>query len=225
MYMKTAKKNFMTSGILFISFIVFTLTVVNSDVKPIGPEQSMVGWAAVNQFIFEKLGTSQFWYQLTGGFGMLAILVALSFGMLGFVQLRKRGSFLRVDCDILLLGGFYVTVMLTYILFEMVTINYRPVILDEGLETSFPSSHTMLVVCIVSTAIFQFHHRIQTNGVRYTLEILSIGIIVLTIVGRLLSGVHWFTDIVGGVLLSAALITAYIALVQYAKSKKQVTNW
>ena len=36
--------------------------------------------------------------------------------------------------------------------------------------------------------------------------------IVFMVVGRLVSGVHWLTDIIGGMLLSTGLVTAYHAV-------------
>jgi undecaprenyl-diphosphatase len=40
-------------------------------------------------------------------------------------------------------------------------------------------------------------------------------VILITVFGRLICGVHWFTDIVGGILISVSLVTAFAAFLDY----------
>lgn len=216
---KKVEKNILTNlvitGVLFISFVLFTIIISTVDVQEIGPDGSIVGLATWNLMIFQKIGVHPLWYTITKWLGYVSVMVAGCFAILGLLQFIQRKSLFRIDRDILLLGFFYCLVMVAYVLFEMVIINYRPVIIDveEGLEASFPSSHTMLVICIMSTAIMQFHSRIKAKTVRCLSEILSVIIMVVTVVGRLISGVHWFTDIIGGLLLGAAFVMLYYAMV------------
>lgn len=219
---RKSKIYFIMTGILFLTFIVFTVLVKTVDVKPIGPQGSEVGFAAVNEFFFVRLGTSPLWYQITSWLGFVALAVAFGFAVLGFVQMIKGRSMRKVDKRILLLGGFYFLVLVFYVLFELVIVNYRPVILSQELEASYPSSHTMLVVCIMVTAMVQFHHYLKEKK-RWLLagDILSVLIIAVTVVGRLLSGVHWFTDIIAGMILSAALILLYCSALKYIEEKQQ----
>lgn len=224
---KNVLKNFILAGVLFFTFVLFTIGVSTIDVQAVGPDGSIVGLATWNLMIFQKIGVHPLWYTITKWLGYVSIMVAGCFAMLGLLQFIKRKSIFRIDRDILLLGFFYCLVMVAYVLFEIVIINYRPVIIDveEGLEASFPSSHTMLVICIMSTAIMQFHSRIKAKTVRCLSEILSVIIMVVTVVGRLISGVHWFTDIIGGLLLGAAFVMLYYAVITVGQCSDNTTRF
>lgn len=207
------KRSFFLTGILFFLFAVFTMVVAKVDVQPVGANRSYVGLASLNRFIFELSGVNLLWYDITNWLGVIAILFAFGFAVLGLIQLIKRKSLLKVDSSILLLGGFYILVIAAYIFFENIIINYRPIILHTGLEASYPSSHTMIVISIMVTAMMQFHRLLAAHKIWLViLDTISVLLIAVTIGGRLISGVHWFTDIVAGVILSAAFVMLYYSL-------------
>lgn len=216
------KKNFLLTGALFLLFSIFTVIVTTVDVKPIGPEQSYVGLASLNQFVFELFGVNLLWYTITDWLGVVAILFAFGFAALGLIQLVKRKSLLKVDFSILILGVFYVLVIAFYLLFENVIINYRPIILHTSLEASYPSSHTMIVICIMATAMLQFHRLLAKHRTwLVVLDCISVLLIVVTIGGRLISGVHWFTDIVAGIILSSALVMLYYSIITHTEQRNR----
>lgn len=218
---KKSKKDIIITGILFLIFILFTVMIKTIDVQPIGPDQSKIGLATLNQAIFNFFGVNLLWYGITDWLGIIAIVVALGFAVLGLTQLIQRKRIWKIDPRILLLGVFYFIVVVFYVLFEFVIINYRPIVLSQSLEASFPSSHTMIVICIMVTAMSQFHYYLQDKKVcLWIAEIASALIIVVTVVGRLISGVHWFTDIVAGILLSSALVAFYYSVLKYVEEKK-----
>lgn len=194
---------------LFAAFVLWTVLIKFVDVQPIGPEGSEVGFASLNGFVHELLGEHMLLYMITDWLSLVPLFVVLFFGGMGFVQLVKRKSLLKVDRSILLLGIFYLLVAAAYVLFEVVTINYRPVLINGYLEGSYPSSTTMLVMCVMLTAVRLFWRLIPNDAVRKIVCGGAVFFTVFMVGGRLLSGVHWFTDIVGAMLLSGGLIMAY----------------
>lgn len=200
------------TSILFLLFILLTAAVRYIDVQPIGPQGSRIGLASFNLYVFNLLGENLLWYHITDFLGITAVLTALGFAILGLVQLIKRRSILRVDTDILALGAFYVLLLAFYILFETFIINYRPILMSGKLEASYPSSHTMLVLCIMASAILQFRSRIKNVPLKTAASAILSVIIAVTVIGRILSGVHWFTDIAGGILVGSALTMLYYSV-------------
>ena len=173
-------------------------------------------------FVFQKLGVRMIWYSITDWLGVVALLTAFCFVVIGLIQAVNRKSLLKVDIRITLLGIYYVIVIVAYVFFEIFIINYRPVILEEsvGLEASYPSSHTMLVICIMGAALVLFQQMIQNKMIRVIMNSLSGLVIFITVVGRMISGVHWFTDIVGGILLGITLIQLYASVLRLIAWKK-----
>ena len=193
-------------------FVLWTVLICFVDVQAIGPEGSSVGFSTINGFIHELTGVNWFLYTVTDWLGLVPIGVAFAFAVLGLVQWIKRKSLLKVDRSILTLGGFYIVVMAVYILFEIVVINYRPTLINGHLEASYPSSTTMLVMCVMPTAMMQLRARIKNDLFRRCVMFAIAVFIAFMVIGRLVSGVHWISDIIGGVLLSAGLVMMYYSV-------------
>ncbi len=201
------------AAFMMLLFCLFTLAVATVDVQPIGPNGSSVGLATLNGAFAHLVGTHPGWYTITEWLSIAIILVPLCYAALGLHQLLRRRSLWKVDSDILLLGVFYVVVIAFYVAFDLFVINYRPVLIDGVLEPAYPSSHTMIFLCVMGSAILQVRRRFPRTPLCRLVTILLSAIMVITIVGRVISGVHWLTDIVGGVLLAAALTLFYRAAI------------
>ena len=191
------------------AFVLWTAALFAVDVAPIGPMGSRVGFSTLNGWFHNLTGVHLPLYEITDWLSLLPLGVIVGFGLLGLVQWRKRGHLLRVDRSILALGGFYLLVLAAFFLFEVLAVNYRPVLIDGRLEASYPSSTTMLVMCVMPTAAMQLRERMKDGRLRrpavWALWIFTAGMVV----ARLLSGVHWLTDIAGGALLSGGLVLLY----------------
>ena len=211
--MKKRNLHLLTAGLLLLgAFALWTAAVCLIDVHPIGPNGSSVGFAALNGAVHVALGVHWPLYTLTDWLGLVPVGFVFGFAVLGLVQLIRRRSLVKVDQDILVLGGFYLVVLAAYLLFEKFAVNYRLVLIDGFLEASYPSSTTMLTLCVIPTAMLQLRRRIPRAGLRRVI-LWMLGIFTaFMVVGRLLSGVHWLTDIVGGALLSAGLVALYAAV-------------
>ena len=206
---KETKKNFGIAAILLGAFVLWTVAVRLVDVQPIGPQGSAVGFATINGWVHDLIGAHMALYTVTDWLGLVPIGVAMGFALLGLIQWIKRKHLSQVDFSISVLGGFYLLVMTAYALFEVVVVNYRPVLINGALEASYPSSTTMLVLCVMPTAIMQLNTRIKSKTLKRCATFGITAFSVFMVIGRLLSGVHWFTDIVGGALLSAGLVMLY----------------
>ena len=203
------KRNFYIAIVMLALFILWTVAVSTVDVRAIGPKGSSVGFATVNGLFHTITGVNFSLYTTTDWLGLVPVFICFGFGLLGLIQWIRRKSLFRVDYSLLVLGGFYIAVILSYVLFEKIVIHYRPVLINGYLEASYPSSTTLLVMCVMPTTIMQFNYRIKNVVFRRCIAVLITVFIAFMVIGRLISGVHWLTDIIGGALLSAGLVMLY----------------
>lgn len=209
---RTGKKRIFVGAGFLAAFVLWTVLVSFVDVRAIGPNGSSVGFAVLNGYVHKFTGVNFHLYTITDWLGLVPIGVAFGFAMLGLAQWIKRKSLLKVDRSLLALGGFYVVVLAAYIFFEIVVINYRPVLIDGYLEASYPSSTTMLVMCVMPAAMMQLRARMKNLVFRRCVMISIAVFIVFMVIGRLVSGVHWLSDIIGGALMSAGLVIIYASV-------------
>lgn len=198
---------------MLAAFSLWTLAVRFVDVQSIGPQGSAVGLAGMNRFFHELTGVHLFLYTITDWSGLVPLGFVFGFGLLGLIQWIRRKHPAKVDHSILVLGGFYFLVLSVFLLFEVCVVNYRPVLIQGQLEGSYPSSTTMLVLCVMPTAATELRDRIRNKVFK---GCVVSGIILFTlfmVLGRLISGVHWFSDIIGGILLSGGLVGLYRAAI------------
>ena len=202
------KKRIIISIVMLALACIYTLLVKFVDVKPIGPQDSMVGLSALNGAFSKLIGSHMWIYKLSELLGYVLLLLVVIYGAIGVYQLVKRKNLLKVDKQIIILGCFYVLMLIVYIFFEKVVINYRPVLMDGVLEASYPSSHTLLALCVGLSSLIVSQKYFNKKYIKQ-INLVTIILMSLVVLLRVLSGVHWISDIIGGIIISLALISVF----------------
>lgn len=211
------------TGVLFSAEIALLRVY---DVAAIGPNGTEVGFSHINAKVHDMTGVNMLWYEITDYIGYGAIGICAIFALVGFVQMIKRRSLFNVDREILALGGLFAVTIGFYVLFEKFIINYRPVIMpgETEPEASFPSSHTVLIIVVMMAVILIIDEYIESVGLSSLIKALCALTALVTVGGRLYSGVHWFTDIIGGLLLSTTLVLIYKGIISDSEPKGASTR-
>jgi undecaprenyl-diphosphatase len=218
---ETGRKSLLAGVLLLGAFVLWTILIQCVDVQAVGPKGTTIGFAAFNVYLHALTGVHMALYAVTDWLGLVPVFVCLCFAALGFVQLVKRRRLLQVDPDLLLLGVYYALVIAAYLIFEMVPINFRPVLIGGRLEASYPSSTTLLVLSVMPTLRFQTDRRTSKAPLRKAAALFSAVFSAFMVIGRWIAGVHWTTDILASVLLSTGLYMLYRAAVSFADGKRR----
>lgn len=218
------KKELLLGSISIIAFLVWTALIQIVDVQPIGQNGTDIGFSSFNSWFHKWTGVHMGLYILTDWLSIIPLFVCMLFGVMGLVQFMKRRSLWKVDYDIIFLGIYYVVVIFSYLIFERIPINYRPILIEGVMEVSYPSSTTLLVLSVMPTLSFQINQRVKNENMKKMIGILTNMFSMFMVIGRLVSGVHWFTDIVGSVMLSFGFFSIYKAVILlYHKEKRSLS--
>lgn len=138
---------------------------------------------------------------LLASFAILGVFVVL-----GLYQLITRKSLLKVDHRLLWMILPLVLIAITYVVFDkFLVLNIRP---NGSGEASFPSTHVMVVSTIFLIIALNLPYYIKSKTAWIIIDIAMLLLIVLVCVGRVLSEMHWLSDVLGG--LAFAIIFAVI---------------
>lgn len=200
---------------LLVAFVIWTILVLTVDVKAVGQDGTNIGFAKLNRWFHGLTGVTMWVYYLTDWLGLIPIFCCMLFGVVGLVQLIKRKSLLKIDKDILVLGGYYIVVILAYLIFEMIPVNYRPILIEGRREVSYPSSTTLLVIAVMPSVAFQVNKRLNNRALKGVLNSFIYAFLCFMVIGRALCGVHWLTDIIASILLGVGLYLIYFSCTKF----------
>ena len=218
--MSKRRKLFMATGIIFVLVLIYILLVKFYDVANIGPENSSVGFSGINSLIHKTLPYNATWYKFTKYFGLIPVLYGVFYGLQGLAQLIKYKTLKKVDKRLLYLLVFYILVGITFVFFEKVIINYRPILEDGVLEASFPSTHTLIAVCFCASSLLISKYYIKDKKTLKAFDYATLVLMIFLVVGRLIAGCHWLTDIIGGIFISVFLVSLYYSFIYTYKKVK-----
>lgn len=214
------KKWIISTSVVSVIALVYTILITFVDRNAIGANDSVVGFSKINKYFLDLLKFNNAFYNITKYTGVIIILIAVIYMIIALIELIKRKKFKEVDSELIFAGVFYIALIIIYFVFELLKINYRPILMDGVLEPSYPSSHTMLAVFICVTALLINKKIIKNTPLKITIDTITIIIGLVTVIGRIISGVHWITDIIGGILISTALVLGYVLAIKIAETKK-----
>lgn len=221
--MKKVRNDFIMAGVVLLISIIFTILVSTVDVQPSGISGTNLGFSTINHSVFDSIGTNDAIYLATEILGYIFIIPAAFFAVLGIIQLIKRKNLKKVDLHFYALLGLYIAVAATYVFFELVAVNYRPILIDGKAEASYPSSHTMLAITVLLSSFLMICRLVKNRTIKFVaLGVTAVCSVAMAIL-RLYSGVHWATDIIGGILISVSLVlifNAVLSLLDYLQLKK-----
>ena len=221
--MKKVRNDFIMAGVVLLISIIFTILVSTVDVQPSGISGTNLGFSTINHSVFDSIGTNDAIYLATEILGYIFIIPAAFFAVLGIIQLIKRKNLKKVDLHFYALLGLYIAVAATYVFFELVAVNYRPILIDGKAEASYPSSHTMLAITVLLSSFLMICRLVKNRTIKFVALGVTVVCSVAMAILRLYSGVHWATDIIGGILISVSLVlifNAVLSLLDYLQLKK-----
>lgn len=210
--MKKVRNDFIMAGVVLLISIIFTILVSTVDVQPSGISGTNLGFSTINRSVFDSIGTNDAIYLATEILGYIFIIPAAFFAVLGIIQLIKRKNFKKVDLHFYALLGLYIAVAATYVFFELVAVNYRPILIDGKAEASYPSSHTMLAITVLLSSFLMICRLVKNRTIKFVALGVTVVCSVAMAILRLYSGVHWATDIIGGILISVSLVLIFNAV-------------
>lgn len=201
--MKKGMRNWLISagicGGLFLLLIVFLLTVDVGYAVPHAP----VGLSTVNGFVFEAIGENPEWEMVSFVLLIISVLLMCAQGLCIFIKMIRT----RKLWEMVAVGHAWLLALVFYILFEFCIVNYRPILEDGELAASFPSSHTLIAVVLFGVMAVWFAYLLPRSVKKYVIIALLGAAAFVSALARLMVGVHWLTDVLGGMLLGGVIVS------------------
>lgn len=217
------KRNKFAAVLITALTVLFTIMVVTFDVQAIGPNGTSVGFASINKVFADLFAYNENFDKISDVIMYFSFLLVLAAVFMGVVELVKRKSLFKVDSEIIVYGVVLVILVILKVAFDKIALNYRPVLVpgETELEASFPSTHAMISTALFAGFCMVINPYLKDKKIKTTVNALIGILIALEVVCRVIAGVHWLTDIIGGLLFAFTLAVAMKAVIGIIDSKKK----
>ena len=219
-FMSEMKKGLCITIISFTLFIVLFILLKTVDVKEVGLYGLNHTYYHEYNKVLDIISDVIFY-----------IVLAFNIFLIGFVIYKMVKKKEKIDYKFLV----YVLVLslgiIIWLLFDYVfKINNRPNIIDGKVEASFPSTHVLLTTYIMLSSPYIFLKMDGKKGLENQnklgfeeiITIIFMAIMLVMVILRLYSGMHWLTDCVAGLLLGIFLFGIYYLIISIIKSKESL---
>lgn len=196
-----------------ILFLVLTVSLLLVDVQSAGAQT--VGWASLNFWWHDLISVQHGWHIVSNIVATVTLLALCAMVVWQFIIMLRGKSFRAFLKQWLAFDITVILLVLCYVLFQIVVVNYRPIMIDGMAEVSYPSSHILLFATLLPLIVCECWHNVPSKVWRRVIAVSALVLMVVGIVARALCGYHWLTDSVGALLLSAALVAWYKVMTQY----------
>ncbi len=204
---KKNKINYIISSILLVLFIVVMILVLTNNTKTF--DESIYNFL----YSLRSTGMDLFMKTITQ-FGNTIPVIIIT--LLIMILLSKKK-------DMFLVGFNTIITVSSNQILKHIICRPRPShlrLISEG-GYSFPSGHAMISICLYGLLIYLVNKFIKNKILKVLLTVLLMLIIICIGLSRIYVGVHYPSDILGGYLLSLAILITNIPLVnKYYRGKK-----
>lgn len=188
-------------GCASLFLFILLMILLNADKAVIAESGKEVGLSSINNLV--KYSYKENLDLMTDLLFYVTFTVVVFEGCLGIIQLVTRKSLFKVDKEIIIFGISLVVMVVLWLVFDhLLKINVRPIDANEG---SFPSTHVMMATFLALASHAFICMKYETRLPKYLSLVLAIIIISTITFGRVACGMHYITDVTGGLFMGLAL--------------------
>lgn len=175
----------------------------------------------MNDAIFNFFGENKTLDKISDVLLIAMLAIVAGFALSGLVQLIKRNKLKKVDSEILAMVPSLLLLVAVYFVFEKIwVLNYRPILINGIAEPSFPSTHTLIAVTVLGMTMMALPKYIKNRKQRILIDVLALIAMAAMAFLRVASGMHWMTDVLGGVIFGIDLVLVYGGALRIIKERR-----